>query len=118
VLYDIVKKNFVPKAVAESVFQKSKSEVSAQSVVYSASSIIDALLSLEKHIECQGKLNRLEAESMLKKANRYYGLGDYEEAMKCCDEALGIDPSLVKASILKTQAMAKIYDSNDDSITR
>jgi hypothetical protein len=77
-----------------------------------APSITDAYFSLKKNIEGSERLDRLVIDSKLTEAIRCYDLGDYEETMKYCDEALEINPSSAQALFLKRQAMVKIHDSS------
>jgi hypothetical protein len=122
-LYHIVDKNFAPKAVVESVFQQSKCQIPKEPFfvylyVSDARSITDAYYPLKKDIEGNDRLDKEASHSELEEAKRCYSLGDYEETMKYCDEALEIDPSSAAASDLKREAMARIYDSNDNSIAK
>jgi tetratricopeptide (TPR) repeat protein len=73
-----------------------------------------------RSIESSERLGRLLFGSTLNKAIRCYDLGDYEETMKYCDEALKINPSSDQALFLKRKAMVKIHDSmsNRDSIAK
>jgi GTPase SAR1 family protein len=108
--------NLVPKAAFESVFQELKSQIPTRSSMVSlylsdASSITDAYYSLKKYIEGNERLDRLVIDGKLKEAIRCYDLGDYEETMKYCDEALEINPSSAQALFLKRQAMVKIHNS-------
>ncbi|MGA9153912.1 MAG: hypothetical protein WBZ36_25310, partial [Candidatus Nitrosopolaris sp.] len=121
-LYYIITNNFVTKTVVESVFQQSRSQVPTQPFfvyfhVSDAPSITDAYYGLKDYIEGHD-LDKLAAGSKLEEAERCYGLQDYEGAMKYCDEALEIDLSSAAALDLKREAMARIYDSNDDSIAK
>lgn len=124
-LHYLVTINFVPTAAFESVFQELKSQIPTRSLMVSlylsdASSITDAYFSLKKNIEGSERLDRLVIDSKLKEAIRCYDLGDYEETMKYCDEALEINPSSAQALFLKRQAMVRIHDSisNRNSITK
>jgi hypothetical protein len=112
-LHYLVTINFVPKAAFESVFQELKSQIPTRSLTVSlclsdAYSITDAYFSLKKNIEVSERLDRLVIDSKLNEAIRCYDLGDYEETMKYCDEALEINPSSIRALFLKRQAMVKI----------
>jgi tetratricopeptide (TPR) repeat protein len=63
---------------------------------------------IKKNIEVSERLDRLVIDSKLNEGIRCYDLGDYEETMKYCDEALEINPSSIRALFLKRQAMVKI----------
>ncbi|HYV52907.1 MAG TPA: hypothetical protein VE971_06385, partial [Candidatus Eisenbacteria bacterium] len=94
-LHYLVTINFVPKAAFESVFQELKSQIPTRPLTVSlclsdAYSITDAYYSLKKNIEGSERLDRLVIDSKLREAIRCYDLGDYEETMKYCDEALEI----------------------------
>jgi tetratricopeptide (TPR) repeat protein len=120
-LYYVVDKNFVPKAVVESVFQKSKSQIKPfMSFLFVSfqGGIAGAYCSLKDHKEGQERLDREAAQGKYEKAKCCYDLEDNEGAMKYCDEALEINPSLTAASDLKKEAMARICAnmSNDDCI--
>ncbi|MFZ0512564.1 MAG: hypothetical protein WAM14_13230, partial [Candidatus Nitrosopolaris sp.] len=122
-LYYIVTNNFATKTVVESVFQQSRSQIPTQPFfiylhVSDAPSITDAYHGLKDYIEGHDRLDKLATDSKINEANRCYGLGDYEGAMKYCDEALEIDASSAAALDLKREAMARIYKSNDDSTTK
>jgi tetratricopeptide (TPR) repeat protein len=112
-LHYLVTINFVPKAAFDSVFQELKSQIPTRSLTVSlclsdAYSITDAYFSLKKNIEVSERLDRLVIDSKLNEAIRCYDLGDYEETMKYCDEALEINPSSIRALFIKRQAMVKI----------
>jgi hypothetical protein len=122
--------NFVPVDMVESVFQQTKSEIISGApkicgdlimlslFVDNARNITDAYYSLKKEREGIDRLDKEVINSMLEEAKQCYGLGDYEGTMKYCDEALEIDPSSAAALDLHREAMARIYDSNDNSIAK
>jgi hypothetical protein len=128
-LYFIEDHNLVSVDMVESVFRETKSEIISGApkisgdliisslFVENAKNIADAYYSLKKDIEGHDGLHKLVAHSKLEKAIHCYDSGDYEGAMKYCDEASEEDPSSAAAD-LKREAMARIYDSNDDSIAK
>ena len=113
-LYYIAVEDFVPIDVVESVFQQTKSQIPkdkslsiASLVVSNASNIADAYSSLKKYRDGNDRLDRLAIDSWLDKGIQAYDLGNYEEAITCCDMALEIYPSSAKALYLKGLALDK-----------
>jgi tetratricopeptide (TPR) repeat protein len=117
-LYYIAAENFVPVGVVESVFQQSKSQIPKDTspmaflIISNASHIADAHHSQKEYRENIDRLDRLAIDSWLDKGIRAYALGDYEEAIKCYDKALEIDPSSARALYLKDLALRRLGRSD------
>ncbi|MFY9794300.1 MAG: tetratricopeptide repeat protein [Candidatus Nitrosopolaris sp.] len=112
-LYYIAVEKFVPIDVVESVFQQTKKQIpSDKSLIFvslfveTASDIAAAYSSLKKELEGNEMLDGLAHDGWLEKGLDAYQRGDNQEAIRCCNIALEINPNSADALFLKSLALA------------